>query len=465
MANTDVLPSTGDPRDLQSIVTDTVGCLHNLQRKYGNAVTFFKGVSPIIFAFGSDYNRDLFSDTSVFHLASGMPGPKNSAHRRFGNGLFGLNGPRHQKFRRMLMPPFRKEAVSGNHDTFVRLTEEIISNWQHGQTIDLAQEMKHFALKITGNILFGLDDLTTAHAIETVFEEWMELNHANFFGSLLPIESPPGCYERMLETAEQLEFLFIEMLREKEADGERDDILSYFIRARKADAITHDELIGQVHTLFNAAYHTTSCALMWSLFLIAQHPEVNERVLEEVETLGGRSPTPAGLDTLPYLERVIRESLRILPPVVYSPRGNVALATLGRFQLPMWTLVIASYYVTHHLPETYEDPNVFDPDRWLTQKTDPYAYLPFSAGARMCIGAPFANLMMRVALAMIVQRYRITVCPGVRVDRNATLTLGVRDELPVGVWQQDGNFSSSPITGDIHEMVTLPARTRRTVAA
>jgi len=463
------LPPSGDPRDLQDIVTDSVGCLHNLQRKYGNASTFYKGDSPIVFAFGSEYNRSLFSDTSVYYLASGMPGPRKSAQRRFGNGLFGLNGERHQKFRRMLMPPFRKEAVASYYGDFTRLTEEMISTWRIGQTIDLGQEMKHFALKITGNILFGLDDLTTAHAIENVFEEWMDLNHANFFCSLLPIDNLTGCYDRMLEAGEQLEFLFMELLREKEADrAARDapsDLLAMFMRLRKADAITHDELIGQIHTLFNAAYHTTSCALLWSLFLLAQHPEVNERLLDELEEFDGAAPSLDELERLPYLERVIRESLRILPPVVYSPRGNVAAAELGRYHLPAQTLVVSSYYVSHHLPEVYERPDEFNPDRWLTQKSDPYAYLPFSAGARMCIGTPFALLMMKAALAVIVQRHRLTVLPGTRIDRNATLTIGIRDELPVTVWPQDRNFMSSPVTGDIHDMVSLPTRERIAVAA
>jgi cytochrome P450 len=215
--------------------------------------------------------------------------------------------------------------------------------------------------------------------------------------------------------------------------------------------------MGQVHSLFNAAYHTTAYALTWTLFLLAQHPTVMRDLMDELdEVLGGQPPAPEQVGRLELLGRVIDESLRMLPPIVYSPRINVVDLPFGSFDLPAGSLVVASYYITHRLPNIYEHPRRFDPDRWLTIRPSPYEYLPFSTGPRMCIGAYFAGSLLKVSLSMILQRFRLSVVPGTRVDRNCSVSLGPRGALPMTVCEQDRQFAASPVEGHIHEMVELP---------
>jgi cytochrome P450 len=118
-------------------------------------------------------------------------------------------------------------------------------------------------------------------------------------------------------------------------------------------------------------------------------------------------------------------------------------------------MVVASHYITHHMPDLYPEPERFRPDRWLEIAPSPYAYLPFGAGSRMCLGAPFALLMLKVSLSIMLQRYRLTVVPGSRIDRHCTLTLGPLQGIPMQIHLQDGNFSSSPVAGNIHDLVDL----------
>jgi cytochrome P450 len=250
--------------------------------------------------------------------------------------------------------------------------------------------------------------------------------------------------------------VLLELVRHKRS---RDyDVLALLLQARADGYITQQEVVGQATHLFNAAYHTTTYALTWSLFLLSQHPAEMMRVLDELETvLDGDVPTADELPRLTYLDWAIRESLRILPPVVYYPRVCVEPVKLGNFSMPRGTLVIGSHYVTHHMEEIFPEPERFNPERWRTWIPSPYAYIPFGAGPRMCLGAPFAMLVLKQTLAMIFREFRLSAIAGARIERRCSLTLGLRDGLPMRVWKQDGRFSTSAVVGDIHEMVELPA--------
>jgi cytochrome P450 len=441
--------------------------LRTLHKGYGNAVAFLKGPSCSIFAFGPDFNRAVLTNPDAYHLTSGFPGPRNSAQRRFGRGLFGLNGEAHQRHRRLLMPPFRKEAVESYRDLLSQLTEQFLAGWQPGLELDMARALKEFSLRVTSKVLFGVEDFGVAQAIEGAFDEWVELNHATFFAAFLPIDCPDGCYEKLLEAGERLEPLLLELVRQKRAaraDG--NDVLTLLLQLRDAGELCDADVVGHMHTLFNAAYHTSTAALTWTVFLLAQHPRAMRQLVDELDgTLAGDAPLPAQLGRLPVLDRVIKESLRLLPPVVYSPRVSLRPVHVGSYYLPRGTMVVASHYITHHLPEIYPEPERFMPDRWLGEAPSPYAYLPFGAGPRMCIGTPFAVLFLKVSLALICQRFRLTVVPGACIDRHSNLTLGPRTAVPMRIWRQDRRFSTSAVRGDIHDLVQFPPSEGAAVAA
>lgn len=454
------LPHMVDPAHLHDFLDDSIGCMVRLRKIYGPTAGFRKGQGVALFAFGPDYNRLILANADKFFLSSGVPGPRKSAQRRFASGLLGLNGEQHATQRRLLMPPFRKEAVESYRDLIVGLTEEWLADWRAGPVFDLEASIKDFSLLMTTRLLFGIDDLEQAHAIEAAFEPWMDLNHQLFFMAAMPLEMSGGDhYTQLLTSADRLEAELIRLVEHPGRDGAGGkDILSILLRARDAGLLAQGDVVGHTHTMFNAAYHTSSSALTWTLFLVAQHPRVMAELLAELRgTLGGTAPTVANIGRLTLLDRVIKESMRLLPPVVYlSPRVNLAPTSFGPYKLPPGTMVVGSQYMTHHMAELYPDPERFLPDRWIGAVPSPYAYLPFGAGPRMCLGAPLALLQMKIALSMLLQRYRLTVVPGARIDRHATLMLGPRQGIPVVASIQDGLFTASPVQGNIHESVVLP---------
>jgi len=446
----------GHPDHLATFLHDPVGCMAGLHARYGDAAYFRKGAGRAVFVFAPEYNRQVLNTPEVFYIVSRFPGPRNSAQRRFGKGLFSMNGDEHQQHRRMLMPPFKKGHLDSYHEPLVRLVNDRLATWKAGAVIDLIREMKEITLKMTTSLLFGVELDDNAHGIEALFDEWLDTNHVVSFAAQLPVETPPGCYEQLLDVATRLEVALNQLVASRRGWETGKDVLAILLQARAAGAIGDLEVLGQVITTFNAAYHTTTYALTWALFLLAQHPDYLRRVVEaELSPLGGGPPTPAGLAEMPLLERATRESLRLLPPVVFLPRITASATTLAGVDVPVGSMVLVSPYVTQHRGDIFPEPNRYDPDRWQTG-VSPYAYLPFGGGHRLCIGAPFAQNVLKIALAIILQRFRLEVVPGSVIDRHGTLTLGAKDGVPVRLHEPDGNFTASPVAGTIREMVDLP---------
>jgi cytochrome P450 len=180
--------------------------------------------------------------------------------------------------------------------------------------------------------------------------------------------------------------------------------------------------------------------------------------LEELDAvLHGDAPSVEQLASLPLLERVVKESLRILPPVPLNHRITAVETELGGYTIPRGTEVISSIYHTHRMPELYERPSHFLPERWEQLEPGPYGYNPFSAGPRMCIGAAFALMEIKIVLAILLQRFRFELVAGTRIDRFFSITMSPSPRLTMRVHAQDREFQKSArsVRGNIREMVAL----------
>ena len=446
----------GSPEDLRDFFADSVGCMARLHRDYGPLISFSKGAQKTFFAFAPESNRLIFQNPDTFHAVGFYTGPKNSAQRRLGNGLFNLNGARHKEHRRLILPKFQKGALDAYRQSLDDATGQMLDGWQYEREYDLLDEIKKLSLGITIRLLFGLDNRRLAASIDVLFEQWLRLNHHVAYQAVLPASPPEDSYELMLANARDMEELIGTLVRERQQAPPGRDILTLLLHARDAGGLTDVDVVGEATHLFNAAYHTTSYAMTWTLFLLAQHPSVMARLDDELRTDPAASP---------LLDRCIKESMRILPPVVYFARVNTEPFAFGPHRVPRGTLVVGSQYVTHHLPSLYPEPERFLPDRWLTANPGPFGYIPYGGGPRMCVGAPFAQGVFQTCLPRILRSFRLAVVPGARIDRKCSLTLGPTPGIPVTVHRPDGQFSSSPVVGNIHEMVTLPSVRALPVAA
>jgi len=446
--------------NIQDFAADPVVCMRRLWAKHGDYAAMQEENQRLYFVFGQEGNKRILSDSTRFHSSFfAVRGPRKSAQRRVTSGLLSMNGEEHRTQRRMVMEPFQKRMIAAYHPTVTELSQEMIGTWKPGQLRDLNADMTNYMLRLTSRILFGLDEAEMAYRIGELTEHWVELNHRIGPAAFTPNLMLTAQYDQLLVAAEELEAAIREMIQIRRAGKLGSDVLSILIRVYDAQGgVSEDQLIGHIALLFAAAHLTSAHTLTWSLFLLAQHPEVMRELHEELsETLDGQPPTEEQLDQLPVLDRVLKESMRILPASAYSQRIAAEPVQVGPFNMTKGSAVIFSQFITHHLPEIYSQPERFLPDRWKTLSPSPYAYLPFGAGPRMCIGAALGMMQLKISLPTILGKFKLSVMEGADIDGRVQSTmLYPVSRVPVIVDKQDGRFTSYPIHGNIHSLVDIP---------
>jgi cytochrome P450 len=319
--------------------------------------------------------------------------------------------------------------------------------------------MMALTLEIACKTLFGVNIHNGDENIGAMIQNWIKSNMNPLI--MAKVDLPGTPYRRFTRLSTELDNALRLILDRKRASGvDEGDVLSMLIESRdeNGEQMTEDELVGQASILFFAGHETTANTLTWTIFLLATHPKIYAQVLAELdEKLGGAVPTLDQLNNLPYLDRVLKESMRILPSVPFLLRVAMEDTELGGYKIQRGSEVIYSPYITHHSADLYPDPERFNPDRWLTIDPSPYAYIPFGAGLRMCIGAPFALMEAKLVLAMMLQRFRLTLAD-TTVDRDVTVTMAPKGGLNVALHTPDKSAIAKPPTmqGDILELVMLP---------
>ena len=409
-----------------------------------------------IFAFGPEYNHQVLSDLATFRVTNlTVGGPHGSALRRIRHGLIGMNGSEHQQQRQIVSPWFVKKAVDGYRDATVRLTEQHLATWRVGQKLDIWQEMRRLTLRTASHVLFGRETPEQAEALGRMIHELFERNFSPW-SLLFPFNWPGTPFRGLLRHAEQIERALRETIaRRRGSPTEQPDVFDRLIQAHDAGQMSDAALVGQATVLFAASYETQASSLTWALFLLSQHPCAMQNLWDELGTLNGEPPSVEQLDALPLLDAVLKESLRLLPTVPYIIRAVTGPAELNGVPLQAEDRVLLSQYITHRLPEIYANPARFDPLRWFTLKPSPYEYFPFGGGSRVCIGRVMSLMTLRISLAMIVQRWRLAMVPGARIDRTVRVALAPKHGLPMIAHPLGGPFESAPVRGNIHEMVDL----------
>jgi cytochrome P450 len=209
-------------------------------------------------------------------------------------------------------------------------------------------------------------------------------------------------------------------------------VLELIVKSSRAQGDEYDDkaLRDQLLTLFFAGHETSSTSLTWLHYLIWKHADVRERLCAEVaDVLGGRLPTADDLGRLEYTERVINETLRLYSPIHSISRVALEDDVLGGYRIPAGTMLYVSLYATHRLAAHWPDPDRFDPDRFLPErmaKRPRFAFIPFAAGHRNCVGASMAMVELKLSVAQIAQRFVLDLAPGHRVEMAAGTTMHPR---------------------------------------
>jgi cytochrome P450 len=441
---------------------DPVACMRKLHAEHGPIAALEQDGARLHFIFHPDFNHQVLSDGQTFHSRFfAIRGPRNSSQRRLTSGLLSMNGEQHKRNRRLVMDAFQKKTLLLYIPTIRILCEQMLAEWQPGKERDIARDMTDFMLRLTSTILFGMDNAEVAYRIGRMIDHWVHLNHELGIGAFVSHPDIAARYDDLLQFAGELEGQIVDLLQTRRRALESEpshDMLSLLLHAHDDQgSLSDEELVGQAALIFGAAHLTTAHTLTWTLFLLAQHPSVMAELHHELRSqLSGGFPSLEEADRLPLMERVIKESMRVLPASSYSQRVASEPARLGPFDLPHGAGVIFSQFITHHLPELYPDPEAFLPERWRNLTPSPYAYLPFGAGPRMCIGGPLALVIVKTVLPTILQRFKLTAVPFSEVSGKVISTmLSPTCPVQMRIDPQDGKFEAHPVVGNIHTLVEL----------
>jgi cytochrome P450 len=330
--------------------------------------------------------------------------------------------------------------VAGYADVMAGYAEREARRWRDGATMDVAEAMMRLTLAIAGKTLFDADVEAEAREIGAAITAAM----GAFEFSLLPFSErleriPLLPYRRRFERArDRLDATIYRLIAERRRDPrDRGDLLSMLLLARDAAAdgggMTDEQLRDEVMTLFLAGHETTANLLTWTWYLLSRHPEAERRLHDELRAvLGDAAPTAADVARLPYTRQVLAESLRLFPPAWTIGRKSLVPYEVGGYELPPETLFLASQFIVHRDPRWYRDPERFDPERWRPAEAAArprFAYFPFGAGTRVCIGEQFAWLEGALVLAAIARHWRLRPAPGQRIALQPSITLRPRHGL------------------------------------
>ncbi|MEO6004457.1 MAG: cytochrome P450 [Opitutus sp.] len=354
--------------------------------------------------------------------------------RFLGAGLLNAEGDEQRRQRRLMLPAFHRARLAGYADAMVACSTAATREWRHGEVTDVGETMMQLTLTIVARTLFSSDVKDTAGKFAAAFSELTSnLNRFLFPGAAWLLRLPLPFARRIDASQHALDELVYTLIRDRRATGgDTGDLLSMLLLAkdeeRPEEGLSDLEVRDQTMTLFFAGHETTANALTWTCWLLAKHPEIQDRLSAElVDVLNGREPGFDDMPQLAFTEQIVREALRLYPPVWTLARRTVAEVNLNGFVVPPDSLVLASQWIFHRNPQWFPDPLEFKPERWTNKfrSTLPrFAYFPFGGGSRSCVGENFAWMEFILVVASLAQRWRFSMASNSdRVTPLARITL------------------------------------------
>ncbi len=422
---------------LWAMQRDPLGFLMRVAHEYGD-IAHFKIVRHDYYLLNEP---ELIKQLLVVRNASFMKGRGLQRAKTFlGEGLLTSEGEFHRRQRRLAQGAFHRDRILGYGRTMVSYGARMSDRWQEGKTIDARSEMARLTLAIAAKTLFDADVEGEADEIGRALGELLGRFNIAFLAFDVMTRLPlPGTI-RFRKARARLDETVYRIIEERRRSGvDRGDLLSMLLLAQDEEggsgSMTDEQVRDEAMTLLLAGHETTANALTWTWYLLSQHPEVEERLHEELESvLGDRLPTPEDTPRLRYTEMVFAESMRLYPPAWIIGRMALQEEEIGGFVIPRGGLVLASPYLMHHDRRYFPDPEVFDPSRFSPEARaacPKFAYFPFGGGARGCIGEGFAWMEGVLLIATLAQRWRMRSLATKPIPLQPVITLRPRQAVPM----------------------------------
>jgi cytochrome P450 len=379
--------------------------------------------------------------------------PKGRAMLRLllGNGL--VTNDNHESWlvqRRMMQPMFHKQRLSAVGEKIVGAVQRLLERWEGkiGQTLDLSQEMMEVTLDIITQTMFSRDVLGEVGTIGPAVAKATHFIQKRIQSPVqLPLAFPTPSNRSFQKHIGTLDALVYRLIAERRAMHERGekpgDLLDMLLEARDADtlkAMSDEQLRDEVITIIGAGHETTANTLSFAFYVLSQHPEVLNKLRQELDTvLAGRTPTLADLQHLPYSKQVLEETLRLYPAAPStSPRIATQDVVLNGYAIPKGGLLLINIFNIHRHPAYWEQPETFDPERWVSGEDlkHRFAYMPFGAGPRKCIGNNLAMMEGQLLLVMVVQKFLLQLAQQ-EVELEQAVTLRPKGGLKMSLHLRD----------------------------
>jgi cytochrome P450 len=419
---------------------DPTGVFLRAARRFGDVVYFRIGPRHGYVITNPDDVRHVLQDNARNYRKSPL---YDKLRVVLGNGLLTSEGDFWLRQRRIAQPAFHRQRVAELAGVMAESARELAGEWESHASRDLAVDIDEEMMRLTRTIvlraLFGADLGPDSGRVDAA---WVVINKyigESLWSLGLMDRLQPAKGRRFEEARAVLRGAVDHVIGERRRHpAERADLLSMLLSARDettGEGMTDEQLRVEVTTFLLAGQETTALALTWSWYLLSQHPVAQRRVERELdEVLGGRPPELPDLANLPYTRMVLDEALRLYPPAWGFSRQALDDDELGGFHLPRGWLAFVVPYVLHRVPKLWDRPDAFDPERFLPERSadrPKFAYVPFGAGPRQCIGNGFALVEGQLALATLAQRYRLRLAPGASVEPQPLITLRPRFGMPM----------------------------------
>jgi cytochrome P450 len=436
-------PGPREPVAVADIRRDPLGFLRETTARYGDVARHvtLEGDSVVIVN-RADLARSVLRERRRVYVKRGTPDDQMLTPL-LGEGLLTSEGEMWQRQRRTAQPAFARRRIAALDGLIVEQTLALLERWKQaiadGSAVRLDHDLSSLTLAVVAQAILGSGisnaDRRFGRAVDTV---------NRFMGHYDPLEPTAEGARARAAFSGALAFLdglvrLIVQARRAEGTSNDPDLLDRLL----ADGYDDRSLRDQVLTVLMAGHETTAKALTWASYLLACHPEVGARLDRELAVaLDGREPTAEDLAAAPLCRDVMREAMRLYPPVWLLSRRATRDDELGGFHIAGGTLVCVSPYLLHRHPDYWDAPESFNPDRFAdgdaeTRRPD-FAYIPFSGGPRRCIGETLALLEAQLVLATLRQRVDIRLVPGHPVEPEALVTLRPREGLIVTLARRGG---------------------------
>jgi enediyne biosynthesis protein E7 len=433
------------PALMSKLWRDRLRLLGDAAATYGDAVRLKMGPKSLYFFNHPEHAKHVLADNAAnYHKGIGL----TEARRLLGDGLLTSEGDLWRKQRRTIQPAFRRERIAEFTDLIVAEASALVARLEarvdHGP-IDVVTEMTRLTLGVLGRTLLDAD-LSPFMRLGDAFEATQDQAMFEMVTlGMVPLWLPLPRHRRFRTALGQLEGATAALVDERDTDGRSggEDMIARLLDAYRDEPdaeLRRRRLRDELLTILLAGHETTASTLSWTWYLLDRNPDVADRMCAEADQVfGDRTPCYEDLRGLAYTNMVIQEAMRLYPPVWGLTRRALEADVIDGYRVPGGADVMISPYTLHRHPGFWPDPERFEPERFEPARAASahrYAYIPFGAGPRVCVGSHLGMMEATFVAAMVARRFRLGLVPGREVRPEAMLSLRVRGGLPMLVRRQ-----------------------------